>query len=69
MEPSWTRLSALIYTGFSTAAALLFLGATLVIGREYTLVARIGGTLWVFILSMIISMPIVIPAVRKQYSG
>jgi hypothetical protein len=57
-------LSALIYTGISVLAAGLFLAATL--PGHYTAVERIGGTTWVFILSMIILMPIVTPLVKKK---
>jgi hypothetical protein len=37
-----------------TAAGLFFLGT---LAGEYTLVERIGGVGWVFLLSMIILMP------------
>jgi hypothetical protein len=57
-------LSALIYSGISLAAAAVFVLATL--AGSYTLVERIGGAFWVFLLSMIILMPLVIPAVRRR---
>ena len=57
-------ISALIYTGISTLAAGLFLLSTL--AGEYTLVERIGGTAWVFLLSMIILMPVVTPLVKRR---
>ena len=57
-------ISAVIYTGISVLAAGLFLLATM--AGEYTLVERIGGTLWVFLLSMIILMPIITPMVKKR---
>ena len=60
-------LSALIYTGISVLAASLFLAATLP-GR-YSIVERAGGTIWVFILSMIILMPIVTPLVKKKLAS
>ena len=60
-------LSALIYTGISVLAAGLFLAATL--PGHYTTVERIGGTIWVFILSMIILMPIVTPLVKKKLAS
>ncbi len=44
-------ISAVIYTGISVLAAGLFLLST--ISGRYTLVERIGGTVWVFLLSMI----------------
>lgn len=57
-------VSAVIYTGISLIAAGLFLAATLT--GEYSLVERIGGMAWVFLLSMIILMPIVIPLVKAR---
>ncbi len=69
LEARAGRQGALIYTAISLGLALLFLIITLVDGRDYTPVARIGGMVWVFILSMIISMPIVIPAVKKRVMG
>ena len=57
-------ISALIYTGLSVLTAGLFLLGTL--AGEYTLVERIGGTGWVFVLSMIILMPIVTPLMKKR---
>lgn len=59
-------ISAAIYTGISLIAAGIFLGATL--AGEYTWVARIGGAIWVFLLSMIILMPIVTPLVKRKLS-
>jgi hypothetical protein len=46
-----------IYTLLSATGAALFLLATG--GNEYTMVDRVGGALWVFLLSMIILMPAV----------
>ncbi len=57
-------ISAVIYTGISLTATSLFLVATLT--GEYTLVERIGGAGWVFLLSMIILMPIITPMVKKK---
>ncbi len=57
-------ISALIYTGISVLAAGLFLLGTLT--GEYTVVERIGGTAWVFLLSMIILMPVVTPLVKRK---
>ncbi len=59
------RLSAAIYTGLSLIAALAFFLVTLLTG-DYSWVARIGGSLWVFGLSMIILMPTVMPWVRSR---
>ena len=61
------RVSALIYTGVSVLAGLLFLLATL--PGDYTWVERGGGSAWVFLLTMIVLMPIVTPLVRKNMEG
>ena len=58
------RVSAAIYTGLSLIAALVFFIITLV--GDYSWVARIGGAVWVFFLSMIILMPTVTPWVRER---
>lgn len=50
--------SALVYTGISLVVALVFLTAATVVGG-YNAVARFGGAAWVFMLSMIVSMPLV----------
>lgn len=65
-EAAIARKSALIYLAISFGAALAFLLATLVTGKDYTPVARVGGAAWVFLLTMIITMPLVIPAMKKQ---
>jgi hypothetical protein len=57
-------ISAAIYTGLSLLAAGLFLVATLT--GQYSVVERMGGAAWVFLLSMIILMPVVIPIVKKK---
>jgi hypothetical protein len=59
-----STVAAVIYTGLSLLAAGLFLIAT--ISGDYNAVARIGGAVWVFILSMIILMPPVTSAVKKR---
>jgi len=69
LEARAARQAGLIYTGISLALALLFLVITFLDGKSYTAIARIGGTIWVFILTMIITMPIVIPAVKDKVMG
>ena len=64
VETTIARQSALIYLPISVGAALLFL-LTATLGG-YPLVARIGGSIWVAILSLIVSMPIVIGRVKKR---
>ena len=65
-ETTAARWAMLIYTTLSLVVAFFFLIMTLVNGNTYSIVARVGGMIWVFILSMIIFMPIVIPAVKKR---
>ena len=62
------RLSAAIYTGISLAAAVAFFLVTVLTG-DYSWVARIGGAIWVFGLSMIILMPTVTPWLRSRLGG
>lgn len=50
--------SALVYTGISLLIALVFLTTATVVGA-YNAVARLGGAAWVFMLSMIVTMPLV----------
>jgi hypothetical protein len=58
VEKEVARKSALIYLPISIGAALLFLLAATLLG-DYPVVAKIGGTVWVGLLSLIVSMPIV----------
>jgi Cu+-exporting ATPase len=62
------RVSAALYTGLSFLAALAFFAVTLATG-DYSWVARIGGAIWVFGLSMIITMPTVTPWLRGRASA
>lgn len=68
VEREVAQRSMLIYLPISAGAALVFLLATTFIGN-YPLVARIGGTVWVGLLSLIVSMPIVISRVRKRFQA
>ena len=61
-------LGGIIYTGASLAAAAAFLLVTVLTG-DYRLVARLGGAVWVFVLSMIILMPVIIPRVKRRAAG
>ena len=58
------RRSAFIYLPISLGAALTFLLAASLVG-SYPLVAKIGGTVWVGLLSLIVSMPIVTTRVKR----
>jgi hypothetical protein len=58
------RRSALVYLPLSLSMALLFLlAATL---DDYPLVARLGGAVWVWVLSLIVTMPIVTTRVKQH---
>lgn len=59
------KVSAAAYTAISLTAALAFLAVTLATG-DYSWVARIGGAIWIFGLSMIITMPTVTPWLRSR---
>jgi len=65
IEKEVARRSALIYLPISFGAALLFLLATSLAG-DYPPVAKIGGMVWVGLLSLIVSMPVVTSRVKKQ---
>lgn len=68
VEKQIARKSALIYIPISLGAALIFLLLSLLTGN-YSLVARIGGMVWVALLSLIVSMPVVISRVKKEYQS
>ncbi len=59
------RLSVAIYTTLSALVAGIFFALTVLTG-DYSWVARVGGSGWLFLLSMIILMPSVTPWVRKR---
>lgn len=68
VEKQVARRSALIYLPVSIGLAMLFfLGATFT--GNYPLMARIGGTIWVGLLSLIVSMPLVISRVKIRFHG
>ena len=62
------RLSVAIYMTVSALAAGIFFAITVLTG-DYSWVARVGGSAWVFLLSMIILMPTVTPWLRKRLGG
>ena len=68
VEKERARKSALIYLPISIGLALLFLLATAFSG-DYPLMTRIGGMVWIGLLTLIVSMPIVISRVKKQLQG
>ena len=65
VEKQVARKGALIYIPLSLGSALLFLLVSTFTG-DYPLVARVGGTVWVGLLSLIVSMPVVISKVKKD---
>ena len=65
VETHIARTSALIYLPISLGAALLFFLAASLLG-EYPVVARIGGTIWVGILSLIVTMPLVTARLKQR---
>ena len=58
-------ISAVSYTGIALLLAGLFFAYTSSTGK-YDEVARFGGTAWVFLLTMIITMPTVTPFLKKR---
>lgn len=65
VEKQVAQKSALIYIPLSLGSALLFLLISTFTGN-YPLVARVGGTVWVALLGLIVSMPVVISKVKKS---
>ena len=61
------RKGFLISLGLAGLLGLLFLLATL--PGDYTWVERGGGSAWVFSLTLIVLMPLVIPLVRGRTEG
>jgi len=59
------RRSALLYLPIAIGAALLFLLAASL--GDYPAVARVGGAIWVGLLSLIVAMPLVTSRVKKQW--
>jgi hypothetical protein len=68
VEKEVARKSALIYLPISIGSALLFLLATAFSG-DYPIMTRIGGMVWIGLLTLIVSMPVVISRVKKQLHG
>ncbi len=71
MRPSGRRIGrtgVLGYTGLSVASALAFLALARWTGEAPPL-AVWGGAVWVFLLSMIISMPLVTAWIKRWSSN
>lgn len=67
VEKEIARRSARLYGPLALGAALLFFLAASLAGG-YPAVARLGGAVWIGLLSLIVSMPIVTGRVKKSYS-
>jgi hypothetical protein len=65
VERAIARRSMQIYLPIALGAALLFWLAAGPIGG-YPLVAQLGGTVWVGLLSLIVSMPLVTARVKRR---
>ncbi len=65
VEAEVARKSAMIYLPISLGAGLVFLLAASFLG-EYPVVAKLGGIVWVALLSLIVSMPIVTSRIKKR---
>lgn len=63
-----SAVAAALYLGLSLLAALGFVGLATLKG-EASWAGRLIGAVWVFLLSAIILMPVVIPWVRKRFEG
>ncbi len=59
------RRSALIYFPLTISAVGLFLLATILTGG-YPAVAQFGGAVWIGLLTMIVTMPVVTAEVKKR---
>ena len=65
VEKQVAQKSAFIYISISVGLALLFFLVSTFTGN-YPVVARIGGKVWVALLSLIVSMPVVISRIKKS---
>jgi hypothetical protein len=68
VEKEVAQKSAWIYLPISIGTAILFWLVSTLSG-DYPPVARVGGAIWVGLLSLIVSMPLVISRVKKQLQG
>ncbi len=67
-EKQVARRSALIYLPIALGMVALFLLVAGLIGG-YPPVAKLGGSVWVGLLSLIVSMPLVTARVKKHWQG
>jgi len=66
-DKSILRTSALCYIGTSLGIVALFLILTQVVGG-YSKAAIVGGAVWSFILSMIVTMPLYTAFFRRRFT-
>lgn len=66
MDKKTARIAFWTYTLISIAVSALFVVLSLGVAN-LTIVERIGGAAWVYLLALIVLMPIVIPRVKKKY--
>ena len=59
------RVSAICYTGISLAVVALFLILAKLVGG-YPPAAVYGGAVWSFLLSMIVTMPVITAYVKRR---
>lgn len=65
LDKEIARKSAIVYLAITAIIALLFFVVTGLMGT-YPMVARIGGVMWISLLTLIVSMPLVITAMKKK---
>ncbi len=63
-----SALAAALYLGLSALAALAFVALATLKG-ETSWAARAIGAVWVFLLTNVVLMPVVIPWVRRSTEG
>ena len=68
VDRSILRRSAFWYTGTSLGVVVLFLTLTELVGG-YRIAAVVGGAIWSFILSMIVTMPLYTSYFKKRRMG
>ena len=61
------RRSAFWYTGTSLGVAVLFLTLTELVGG-YRIAAVVGGAIWSFVLSMIVTMPLYTAFFKRRFA-
>lgn len=68
LDKEIARKSANLYLVITLLVAVIFFSVASLTGK-YSLVARIGGVIWVSLLTLIVSMPLVISITKKRLKG